>query len=196
MPQPFRLSLAAGRYEIVDYGGQERIVPGVPHTTVVRSTNGQPVVAERILLDQGPLPERARSDDARPGEFSLSPGSSVAAVRWFLPSVAEIGGREPTVDVVVYNPSPDTPHLVMVAVTPAPGSDAGPAPAPAPVEVAPGGRAVISIDAAGVDASGGAVVTADGPIVAERVVRAADGRRVSARPTIPDASTATPLGAG
>ena len=54
----------------------------------------------------------------------------------------------------------------------------------------------IPLDEATVAASGGAAVLADGPVVVERVVRAADGRRVSAQAAIPVASGAVTLAPG
>jgi hypothetical protein len=54
---------------------------------------------------------------------------------------------------------------------------------------------VVTLDADTVGASGSAVLEADGPVVAERVVRSEDGRRVSAQPAIPSADGATALGA-
>jgi hypothetical protein len=62
-----------------------------------------------------------------------------------------------------------------------------------PVDVPPGTRVAIRLDDATAAAAGDAVVLADGPVVVERVVRAADGRRVSAQPAIPLASGAVTL---
>ena len=53
---PFSLSLGAGGYEVLDYGEHDRIVPGVAHATIVRSTGGQPLVVERVTLDDAPVP--------------------------------------------------------------------------------------------------------------------------------------------
>jgi hypothetical protein len=189
-PQPFRLSIGRGRYEIVDYGGQPRIEPAVPHATVVRSTNGQPVVVERVLLDEGPVPARSPSGTPRPGELSATLGARLAADAWRLPSVGDIGGRGRTVDLVVFNPDADATRTVEVTLAPA---DGDPPTAPDPVDVAPGARVAIPLDVATADAAGAAVVLADGPVVVERVVRAADGRRVSAQAAIPLASEAVPL---
>ena len=87
----------------------------------------------------------------------------------------------------MFNPDPDAARTVAVTLAPVePGTDA-PVP-PDPVAVAPGTRVAISLDDATAAAAGGAVVLADGPVVVERVVRAADGRRVSVRAAIPLAS--------
>src|SRR5690606_10437584 len=53
-PQPFGLSVGPGDHEVVDYGAHERVVAGVAHATMVRSTNGVPVVAERVTADWAP----------------------------------------------------------------------------------------------------------------------------------------------
>jgi Family of unknown function (DUF5719) len=194
-PQPFGLSIGPGRYEIVDYGGQLRIEPGVPHATVVRSTNGQPVVVERVLLDEGPVPARAASGTPRPGELAAALGARLAARGWRLPSVGDIGGRGRTVDLVVFNPDADAARRVDVTLAPVDPGAAHPAP-PDPVDVAPGARVAIPLDDAVAAAAGAAVVLATGPVVVERVVRAADGRRVSAQAAIPIASGAVSLDTG
>ena len=192
-PQPFRLSIGGGRVEIVDYGGQQRIEPGVPYATVVRSTNGQPVVAERVLLDQGSVPERSRRGTPRPGELSATLGSRLASAAWRLPSVGDVGGDDRTVEIVVFNPDDTASRTVEVALSAA-ARDGDPAPAPEPVEVAPGRRVAFALDEDMVAAAGDAVVVADGPVVVERVVRAADGRRVAAQVAIPVADGAMVLG--
>ena len=187
-PQPFSLSVGPGRYEIVDYGGQQRIEPGVAHATVVRSTNGQPVVAERVVLDQGPVPARSRRGTPRPGELSATLGARLGAPVWRLPSVADVGGDGRTVEIVVFNPSADAARTVEVGLT-ARDPDDSPTP-PEPVEVAPGQRVAFALDEGAVAEAGDAAVVADGPVVVERVVRTADGRRVSAQPAIPVAAGA------
>jgi hypothetical protein len=198
-PQPFGLSIGPGRYEVVDYGGQLRIAPGVPHATVVRSTNGQPVVVERVLLDEGPVPARSRSGTPRPGELSAAFGARLAARAWRLPSLGDVGGEGRTVDLVVFNPDGDAPRRVEMTLgtaDPDPDSDADPPASPDPVDVAPGARVAIPLDSDTTDAAGDAVMLADGPVVVERVVRAADGRRVSAQAAIPLASGAVTLDDG
>ncbi len=187
-PQPFSLSIGPGRYEIVDYGGQQRIEPGVAHATVVRSTNGQPVVAERVVLDQGPVPARSRRGTPRPGELSATLGARLAAPVWRLPSVADVGGDGRTVEIVVFNPSADAARTVEVGLA-ARDPDDAPTP-PEPVDVAPGQRVAFALDEDAVAEAGDGAVVADGPVVVERVVRTADGRRVSAQPAIPVAAGA------
>ena len=187
-PQPFSLSIGPGRYEIVDYGGQQRIEPGVAHATVVRSTNGQGVVAERVLLDEGPVPSEARDGTPRPGELSVAIGARLAATAWRLPSVGDVGGDGRTAEIVVFNPDADATRTVDVTMTAADPDES--LISPPPVDVAPGQRVAIALDAEAVAAAGDVAVAADGPVVVERVVRSADGRRVSAQPAIPVAAGA------
>src|SRR4029453_18886619 len=75
-PQPFRLSVRGGTFAAVDYGAEDRVVPGVEHATLVRSTNGVPVVAERVPpaageaggTDDDTGDEEGGGDDADSGE--------------------------------------------------------------------------------------------------------------------------------
>jgi hypothetical protein len=152
-------------------------------------------VAERVLLDEGPVPARAASGTPRPGELSAALGARLAARGWRLPSVGDIGGRGRTVDLVVFNPDADAARSVAVTLAPV-DPDADPPALPDPVDVAPGTRVAIPLDDAVAAAAGDAVVLADGPVVVERVVRAADGRRVSAQAAIPMASGAVTLDTG
>ena len=110
-PQPFRLRVGPGDYQVVDYGAEARVVPGVQHATVVRSTNGVPVVAERVAIDQGAVPERTgrssrRETPDRRTETAASMGSRLAASTWRFPSLADPDDDESTVTLTVYNPDP------------------------------------------------------------------------------------------
>jgi hypothetical protein len=67
-PQPFRLSIRAGAFSVVDYGAEERVTAGVEHATVVRSTNGVPVVAERAMTQVVESDEEDDADDGDDGE--------------------------------------------------------------------------------------------------------------------------------
>jgi hypothetical protein len=174
-PQPFRLNVPAGAYEVIDYGDQARIAAGEPHTTVVHVTNGTRVVAQRVTADAGPRPSRRRPPT---GEVTAAPGARLAAPTWTFPSVA--AGEDETAAFVVFNPDPTEAVRVRLDV-PGPGRDRDGEGGTA--QVPPGGR--VALDApTGADAAG-VVVTAGGPVVAERVVRAADGRREALAPGVP-----------
>jgi hypothetical protein len=129
-PQPFGLSVGPGRYEVVDLGAEDRIPPGVPHTTIVRSTNGVGVVAERVTVDRSPVPER-RSRRAEPqprrSEISATTGSRLAAPVWRFLSLGDPDDDTSTVTVVVYNPDPTTAVDVLLDLVPrSPADDASP----------------------------------------------------------------------
>jgi hypothetical protein len=176
-PQPFRLTVGPGRFEVVDYGSQDRVVAGVGHATVVRSTNGVPVVAERVTIDEGP---EQGADDERPGELSAAAGSRLAATTWRLPDVGELGGDDRTIEAVVFNPGADRAATVRFRT---PAGEVG-----TPVEVPPGARVAVALgpDATGTaDAPTALVAESDAPVVVERVIRTADGRRVVAAPAVP-----------
>jgi Family of unknown function (DUF5719) len=211
LPQPFRLSVGPGGYEVVDYGGQDRIVAGVPHATVVRSTDGHPVVAERVTVDAGPAPtaqgRRATSSPpARQGEITASAGSRLAAPVWRFPSMGDPAAPDGTVELVVFNPDPEHPVRVGVDLfagtsrdaadegDPADGGDIG-AVEPPPIVVAPGARVALVLDEVQAAAALAAAVDADGPVVVDRVVRWPDGRRLSLAAGIPGARDAVTLDA-
>jgi hypothetical protein len=206
-PQPFGLSLGPGRYEVLDLGAEERIPAGVPHTTVVRSTNGVGVVAERVTADRGPLPRR-RSRNAeqrpRPSEISATTGSRVAAPVWRFTGLGDPDDDSSTVSFVVYNPDPDATVAVSLDLLPEeaatddtaaddPAGDSGDDGPTRPVRVAPGARVVVELDAEHAAAATAAIVRAEGPVVAERMVRLGDGRRRAYGGGVPAADGAVPL---
>jgi hypothetical protein len=193
LPQPFRLSIGAGRYEVVDLGAEDRVPAGTAHATIVRSTNGEPVVAERVTVDTGPAPSSSsrrppRRPPARPSEVTASLGARLAAPVWAFPSLADPVDDDGTTAFMIHNPDPDTAveaRLVLADRSePAPTAEAR-----EPVDVAPGASAVILVDGTGV----GAAIEADGPVVVERLLRPADGRRMSSAPGIPGAGEAVVL---
>ena len=47
-PEPFAVTVRPGRYEVLDLAQQPRVPKGKAHTITVRSTNGTPVVVERV----------------------------------------------------------------------------------------------------------------------------------------------------
>lgn len=72
VPEAVDLSLAPGTHQVVDLAADELIPAGVAHSAVVRSANGVPVVAERVLKSEG---------SSRKG-VSVTTGSPVEAERW------------------------------------------------------------------------------------------------------------------
>jgi hypothetical protein len=212
-PQPFGLSVGPGRFEVLDLGAEDRVPAGVAHTTVVRSTNGVAVVAERVTADRGPVPERrSRREEARPrrSEISVTAGSRLAAPVWRFLAIGDPADEASTVSFVVYNPDPGETVRVLVDLLPEAATAAGtaddeedtdedenevsgPDGLTAPIRVAPGGRAVISLDADQASAATAAILEADGPVVVDRVLRLGDGRRRSLGGGIPAAAGAATL---
>ena len=209
-PQPFRLSIRSGGFTVVDYAGEGRVAPGVEHATLVRATNGVPVVAERVLAqagegaggegagdegsddgtdegtDEGTDGGGDEATDAGAGDVADGPGADLAATRWAFPS--SVHGQEAGVRFVVFNPDPESPVPVTLRAV-ANGRetrvDVG-----ADAVVAPGGRLVLGEDAAG----SSWVVEARAPVVVERVLVRDDGVRLAVGPGIPGIDGSVPLG--
>jgi Family of unknown function (DUF5719) len=184
-PQPFGLSIRAGTFAVVDYGAEDRVVPGVEHATLVRSTNGVPVVAERATTQAGE-PNGGDDDtddgddeggDGAADDMASGPGAVVAATRWAFPS--SLGTDAAEVRIVAFNPDPE--HAVRVTLlTVANGrkTEVGGAQG---VEVPPGGRVVLHDRAHGV----AWVVEAGTPVVVERMVMGEGGLALAAGVGIP-----------
>lgn len=191
-PQPFGLSVGPGDHEVVDHGAHERVAAGVAHATLVRSTNGVPVVAERVTVDRA-SPGDGAGEGSPPeitGAVSATVGATVAAPTWTFagPAGGDEGGD--TVSFAVFNPDPDRAVEVSLEVVSA--SVVGDA-LPDPVVVPPGGRAVVEAGTAVAARAPAMVVAADGPVVVERTVRAGDGRRIALSPGIATGTGVVPL---
>jgi hypothetical protein len=190
-PQPFRLSIRAGTFAAVDYGAEDRVVPGVEHATLVRSTNGVPVVAERVTTHAG---EPAGDDTVKDegggervrGDVSASPGSVVAATRWAFPSSTR--GQEAGLRFVVFNPDPE--RSVPVTLLAAANGREAPVDGVRATPVAPGGRVALDAD---VDWPSW-VVEAEAPVVVERVVMGESGVALGTGVGIPSVDGSAPLG--
>jgi Family of unknown function (DUF5719) len=201
-PQPFHLSIRAGTFAVVDYGAEDRVVPGVEHATIVRSTNGVPVVAERVTThagapagtddgegdgeDDGDGDGEAGGGGEAGGDVAVGPGAVAAATRWAFPS--SVQGQDAGVRFVVFNPDPQRPvPVTLLAVV---GGQTGEASSASDVEVSAGGRVTLAGDSAGA----AWVVESGAPVVVERVVLGEDGLRLATGPGIPSVDGAVPLG--
>jgi hypothetical protein len=160
-PTPFGLTVRARGYETLAFDREERVPGGVGHATLVRSTNGVPVVVERVL--SAPAPE---GDDEVGGDMAAAGGSPVADRTW---AFATLGDEEGQVGyLVAYNPDPQRAAHVTVTGS-ADGEPVGDE-RHRDIEVAPGQRREIRLNA-GLDAPGvGLVAESDLPVVVERVV--------------------------
>lgn len=187
-PQPFRLSIRARAFAAVDYDTEDRIAAGVGHATVVRATNGVPVVAERAIT-QSVEPDDENDDDESDlatGDVAAGPGAAVAATSWAFPS--PVDGDTVTAQFVVFNP--DAERSVRVTLLAVGGGRLSRVGATRDVEVAPGGRVSLGDDSAGV----AWIVEAEAPVVVERVLVGQGGLRLAIGAGIPSGDGTVPLG--
>jgi hypothetical protein len=90
-PEPFELTVAPERYSIVHLHEEDRITSGVGHSTVVRSLNGVPVVAERAV---------AAGEGAERKGVSATLGAPLAAPQWYLPGGGVSDDRDEFVTIL------------------------------------------------------------------------------------------------
>lgn len=82
--EPFELTVAPGRFEVVDLAEEgDRVPAGTPHYTIVSARGGVGVVVEQVLAGEGLL--------------AMGPGLSVQATTW---TVVPVPGVETSVGVV------------------------------------------------------------------------------------------------
>jgi len=104
--EPFALSIPSRRYAQVNLHEDERVPAGLGHSTVVRSQNGVPVVAERWIRSGDPAPRTG---------LAATLGSPVLSTRWL--TAAGGTGEGESEFLVLLNPSPNSIARVSV-VTP------------------------------------------------------------------------------
>ncbi len=75
-PEPFELTVAPARYAIVNLQAEDRIVAGVGHSSILRSLNGVPVVAERAVAATEGAPRRG---------IGATLGAPFGASTWYVP---------------------------------------------------------------------------------------------------------------
>ncbi len=150
---PFALTVPAGEFAILPL--DETSVPeGVPHSIVVRATNGVPVVAERWI--------DAAGEEATYVGVATSTGSPVEAPRWAF-AVGRRSGDEEVGRVALANLGDAEVDVEVTAmgageIVPVPGGR---------ITLAAGARYEVYLDELeGDDLS--LLVTASGPVVAER----------------------------
>lgn len=153
--EPFEVSVAPGRYSVINTFADGRVPIGVSHAAVARVTNEAPVVVQRVVL--------GGEDSVQPG-FAYILGSPVAAGRWIAPAAALPGASASA--VIVLNPSPsDAVTLSVRAISDGrydvvEGLDG--------IELAPAARRVIDLGPDGLGLGVLAIeVDAAGPVVTE-----------------------------
>jgi hypothetical protein len=96
--EPFSVAVAPGRYSVLDVTADarlEHLEPGTPHSTVVTSLNGVPVVAERVLS----WPQQGEGQGGRRG-VSATLGAPLGAPRWLLAAGGPTGEWDQWVTVL------------------------------------------------------------------------------------------------
>lgn len=100
--EPFELSVPPGQVIPVASDQQARIPAGVPHTAVLESLNGVPVVAERVVAAASPNPWTGL------GEML---GQRLPADRWLLAGTLSDSSHDGW--VVIYNPGDQAMRIVL-----------------------------------------------------------------------------------
>jgi hypothetical protein len=175
--EPFALSVPAGRFATLDVHEDARLEPGEPHALFVRSVNGVPMVAERVLAFAEPAEQRG---------VTATLGSPLAATSWLLAA----GGPTDQIDqrLTIVNLGGDA--IATVTVT---GLADGQPLAIADLqdlEVQPSGRTSVRLGDSGLTrAALPLLITSSEPIVVERALFTVDGLGASTTIAIPVGGT-------
>lgn len=76
-PEPFELTVQPGRYAAIDLHAEERVPADIGHAVIVRSLNGVPITVERV---------NAASDPAANEGITSVTGSPFFAPTWYFPA--------------------------------------------------------------------------------------------------------------
>ena len=159
---PFDLTVPPQATVSLEVDQQARIPPGIGEAWVLTSTNGVPVVAERVIVSRPPTSTTGVAD---------ATGVAAPARRWvFAAGAAALGNEE---RVVVFDPGGQPAHVSVTA------SSGGQATTLRSLTVAPDGRAQVDIGQIDPGAVVVLDVTADVPVVAEREQFGAGGTGLS-----------------
>jgi hypothetical protein len=172
LPEAFELTIAPDRFSILDLHDEERIPADIPHSIIVRSLNGVPVVAERVVT---------AGDPATNLGIAVTLGAPLAAPTWYLAG----GGVSEERDqwITLFNASPDA--IATFSVTALANGQTIPVQDLQGRELAAGGRLAIRLSDHIDREDLPLVVTADGPVVVERGLYRIDGRGMSQSMGIP-----------
>lgn len=171
-PEPFELTVAPGRYSIIDVHAEDRVPTGIGHALIVRSLNGVPVTAERVNAGADPAPRRG---------ITATTGSPFGAPVWYFVGGGPTASRDEY--LVLLNPSID--QAVTFSVT---GFSSGQTIAVQDLQgqtIEPGSRVVIRLGDKIEREDLPVVISADGPIVAERGLYRIGGRGIAQAIGIP-----------
>ena len=151
---PFEVSIPGHQYHEIDVSGAGRVPQGVGYTAAAVSTNGVPIVAERVVSAAAP---------AAPVGLTIALASPVMATNWLVP-VASAPYLSSTT-VVVTNPS--ATEAVTVTVSTIGGGAVEPVANGAGVTIAPGARGGFEVPAGAKAAELAVNVEADGDVLVE-----------------------------
>ncbi len=93
-PEPFELTVPPGRYSIVNLHQEERVPVGIGHSSIVRSLNGVPVVAERAVAATEGAPRRG---------VGATLGAPFGSPIWYFPGGGTSAERDEF--ITLFNPS-------------------------------------------------------------------------------------------
>jgi hypothetical protein len=177
VPEPFELTVAPGRYTIVDLHEEDRIPAGVGHSTIVRSPE-VPVVAERVV---------AATEGASRHGVAATVGAPLAAPTWYFPG----GGTSAERDEFITLLNASDTEAVTYSVTALAGGQDLAVEGLQDVTLEPGARVSIRVGDHIVRDDLPLRVAASGPVVAERGLYRVGGDGISQSIGIPLAEGAT-----
>lgn len=173
-PEPFALTVPPGRYSLVDLQNEERIPAEVGHAIIVRSLNGVPITAERV---------NAASDPADNEGVSAMTGAPFGGPTWYFAAGGPSTEEDRDQILVVFNLSDE--EEVTYDLTGFDGGQTIAIQGQQDQAIAPGGRVVIRLGDHIDRDELALVVSASGPIVAERGLHRIGGLGLSQSLGIP-----------
>jgi hypothetical protein len=171
IPEPFELTVAPGRYTLLNLDQEDRIPKDVAHATLVHSLNGTGIVAERVVVA---APGAARSG------VSATLGSPIGAPTWFFPGGGTSAERDEYITLLNLSDRTVTYDVIAMASgqTLAIQGLQG-------LELEPLARVALRIGDHVIRDDLPIVVSADGPLVAERGLFRVGGGGISQAMGIP-----------
>lgn len=169
--EPYELTVAPQSYTLVDIGKDERVPAGVAHSALVRSINGVPVVAERLIV--------AGEGATRAGVTILLGGRRTASA-WVFADGRATGSVDEW--IVVLNPGSTARTVSLFGLV---GGQRLPIADLQDLKVKPFGRLALRLGDHIERDELAVLVSADGPVTAERGLYAVGATGMSAAIGIP-----------
>lgn len=171
---PFLVTIAARSFQVLDLDDEDRVPPDVDHATVVTSRRGEPIVVERLLATEDPFASTGTA---------ASTGVPLVAPRWVFASGSS-RRRRVAERIAVQNPSGRPVRVRVEAFATGDGS-LEPIEGLSPVTIGPYGHVQLRLSSASAAPNLSVLVSADGPVAAERADFRVDTTGVSTAPGIP-----------